>query len=125
MVTAWLVGQLTRRALHSGHGVRIGLEDVTQLPDGTPARDSADLVAAALRLIRMHVSSYVCETRQADDREFSSEDASGTCPASMGLFLLRLSDVSWDVTLCIKVATVALLCKEPADGKKNRPNYRI
>jgi uncharacterized protein (DUF849 family) len=28
------------------------LEDITLLPDGRPARDNADLVAAAARLIR-------------------------------------------------------------------------
>jgi uncharacterized protein (DUF849 family) len=28
------------------------MEDVTVLPDGRPARDNADLVAAAVRLIR-------------------------------------------------------------------------
>ena len=31
------------------------LEDITLLPDGTPARDNADLVAAAARLIRARV----------------------------------------------------------------------
>jgi uncharacterized protein (DUF849 family) len=31
------------------------LEDVTLLPDGRPARDNADLVAAAARLIHAHV----------------------------------------------------------------------
>ena len=39
------------RALAQGHGIRTGLEDVTQLPDGMPARDNADLVAAAAQLI--------------------------------------------------------------------------
>jgi uncharacterized protein (DUF849 family) len=33
------------------------LEDVTLLPDGTHARDNADLVAAAARLIRTSVGS--------------------------------------------------------------------
>ena len=42
------------RALDRGHGIRTGLEDITQLPDGTPARDNADLVAAAAHLIRTH-----------------------------------------------------------------------
>jgi uncharacterized protein (DUF849 family) len=40
------------RALERGHGIRTGLEDITLLPNGTPARDNADLVAAAARLIR-------------------------------------------------------------------------
>ncbi len=39
-----------RRALARGHGMRIGLEDVTQLPDGTEAHSNAELVAAARRL---------------------------------------------------------------------------
>ena len=43
---------VNRRALERGHGIRTGLEDVTQLPDGTDAVDNADLVAAAVRLIR-------------------------------------------------------------------------
>lgn len=48
-IACWAVN---RRALERGHGIRTGLEDVTQLPDGTPARDNADLVAAAASLIR-------------------------------------------------------------------------
>ena len=48
-IACWAVN---RRALDRGHGIRTGLEDVAQLPDGTPARDNADLVAAAARLIR-------------------------------------------------------------------------
>lgn len=40
------------RALARGHGIRTGLEDVTLLPDGTPARDNAALVTAAAHLIR-------------------------------------------------------------------------
>ena len=48
-IACWAVN---RRALERGHGIRIGLEDVTLLPDGLPARDNADLVAAAARLIR-------------------------------------------------------------------------
>ena len=50
-IACWAVN---RRGLERGHGIRTGLEDVTQLPDGTPARDNADLVAAAARLIRSH-----------------------------------------------------------------------
>jgi uncharacterized protein (DUF849 family) len=45
---------VNRRGLGRGHGIRTGLEDVTLLPDGQPARDNADLVAAAARLIRAH-----------------------------------------------------------------------
>lgn len=41
-----------RRALARGHGIRTGLEDITLMPDGHPARDNADLVAAAVHLIR-------------------------------------------------------------------------
>jgi uncharacterized protein (DUF849 family) len=48
-IACWAVN---RRALDRGHGIRTGLEDVTLLPDGTPARDNAELVAAAVRLIR-------------------------------------------------------------------------
>jgi len=51
-IACWAVN---RRALERGHGIRTGLEDVTLLPDGTPARDNADLVAAAAHLIRMHL----------------------------------------------------------------------
>ena len=43
---------VNRRGLERGHGIRTGLEDITSLPDGRPARDNADLVAAAARLIR-------------------------------------------------------------------------
>jgi uncharacterized protein (DUF849 family) len=50
-IACWAVNQ---RALDRGHGIRTGLEDITVLPDGTQARDNADLVAAATRLIRTH-----------------------------------------------------------------------
>lgn len=43
---------VNRRALERGHGIRTGLEDITRLPDGSAARDNADLVAAAAHLIR-------------------------------------------------------------------------
>jgi uncharacterized protein (DUF849 family) len=43
---------VNRRAVERGHGIRTGLEDITLLPDGRPARDNADLVAAAAVLIR-------------------------------------------------------------------------
>jgi len=48
-MACWAVN---RRALDRGHGIRTGLEDITLLPDGTEARDNAELVAAAARLIR-------------------------------------------------------------------------
>jgi uncharacterized protein (DUF849 family) len=51
-IACWAVN---RRGLDRGHGIRTGLEDVTLLPDSTEARDNADLVAAAVRLIRAHV----------------------------------------------------------------------
>jgi uncharacterized protein (DUF849 family) len=45
---------VNRRALERGHGIRTGFEDITLLPDGKPARDNADLVAAAAQLIGTH-----------------------------------------------------------------------
>jgi uncharacterized protein (DUF849 family) len=51
-IACWAVN---RRGLARGHGIRTGLEDITLLPDGTQARDNADLVAAAARLIREQV----------------------------------------------------------------------
>jgi uncharacterized protein (DUF849 family) len=51
-IACWAVN---RRGLDRGHGIRTGLEDITLLPDGKPARDNADLVAAAARLIRAHL----------------------------------------------------------------------
>ena len=50
-IACWAVNQ---RGLDRGHGIRTGLEDVMTLPDGKQARDNADLVAAAARLIRGH-----------------------------------------------------------------------
>lgn len=46
---------VNRRALARGHGIRTGMEDITLLPDGKPAKDNAELVAAAAQLIRAHV----------------------------------------------------------------------
>jgi uncharacterized protein (DUF849 family) len=37
-------------AVKRGHAIRIGLEDTTVLPDGTIARDNAELVAEAARM---------------------------------------------------------------------------
>ena len=53
-IASWAVN---RRALERGHGIRTGLEDVTVLPDGSPAQDNADLVMAAVALVRTHASS--------------------------------------------------------------------
>lgn len=50
-IACWAVN---RRGLERGHGIRTGLEDITLLPDGKPARDNADLVAAAVGLTRAH-----------------------------------------------------------------------
>jgi len=47
--SAWT---LLRHAGRRGLATRVGLEDVLHLPDGTPAADSATLVAAALDLLR-------------------------------------------------------------------------
>jgi uncharacterized protein (DUF849 family) len=55
-IACWAVN---RRALDRGHGIRTGMEDVTVLPDGSPARDNADLVAASAHLIREHVRNSV------------------------------------------------------------------
>jgi uncharacterized protein (DUF849 family) len=57
-VACWAVN---RWGLARGHGIRTGLEDVTLLPNGDPARDNADLVMAAARLIRAHVRSSAPE----------------------------------------------------------------
>lgn len=48
MIASWAVSE---RGARRGHGVRTGLEDVTVLPDGTPARDNAELVRYARRLL--------------------------------------------------------------------------
>jgi uncharacterized protein (DUF849 family) len=53
-VACWAVN---RRALDRGHGIRTGLEDVTVLPDGSPARDNTDLVTAAMALVRAHAAA--------------------------------------------------------------------
>jgi uncharacterized protein (DUF849 family) len=47
-IACWAVN---RRGIGRGHGIRTGLEDVTVLPDGTPAKDNADLVATAAALV--------------------------------------------------------------------------
>lgn len=51
-VASWAVN---RRALARGHGIRTGFEDVTVLPDGSPATDNAALVEAAVDLIRQQM----------------------------------------------------------------------
>lgn len=55
-IACWAVN---RRALERGHGIRTGFEDVTQLPDGSPARDNADLVASAVHMIHTRPLSMV------------------------------------------------------------------
>jgi uncharacterized protein (DUF849 family) len=55
-IACWAVN---RRALQRGHGMRTGLEDVTVLPDGREARDNAELVKAAVALIKA-ASQPVC-----------------------------------------------------------------
>ena len=50
-IANWAVNE---RALKRGHGIRTGLEDVTVLPDGSPAQDNVELVKAALELVRVH-----------------------------------------------------------------------
>lgn len=47
-IASWAVN---RRAVARGHGIRTGLEDTTVLPDGRPARDNRELVAAAASLL--------------------------------------------------------------------------
>lgn len=49
-VASWAV---TDRALARGHGTRAGIEDSPVLPDGTRARDNAELVARAAGLMRL------------------------------------------------------------------------
>jgi uncharacterized protein (DUF849 family) len=39
-------------ALDRGRDIRVGLEDTLHLPDGTPARDNAELVEAAVAMVR-------------------------------------------------------------------------
>jgi uncharacterized protein (DUF849 family) len=47
-IACWAVNA---RAAGLGHGIRTGLEDVTVLPDGSPAPDNAALVRAAAKLL--------------------------------------------------------------------------
>ena len=47
-IACWSVNA---RAARLGHGIRTGLEDVTVLPDGSPAADNAALVRAAAELL--------------------------------------------------------------------------
>ena len=48
LIASWAVSE---RAARRGHGIRTGLEDTTVMPDGSPARDNADLVSEARRLL--------------------------------------------------------------------------
>ncbi len=52
--SAW---PLLRRAIESGFSIRIGLEDVSTLPDGSAAESNAELVTAAFRLARAAIFS--------------------------------------------------------------------
>ncbi len=47
--TVW---PFVERAVREGHSTRVGLEDGSDLPDGSRAPSNADLVRAALRLAR-------------------------------------------------------------------------
>jgi uncharacterized protein (DUF849 family) len=47
-MACWAVN---RRAVDKGHGIRTGFEDITLLPDGRPAKDNADLVAEAVKMM--------------------------------------------------------------------------
>lgn len=42
----------SRHAARRGLQTRIGLEDVLELPDGSPAPDNASLVLSALEMLR-------------------------------------------------------------------------
>ncbi len=44
--------ELIRAGATAGHDVRVGLEDVLVLPDGSPAANNAELVASAIELAR-------------------------------------------------------------------------
>ena len=48
LVASWAVSE---RGARRGHGIRTGLEDTTVLPDGTLARDNAELVRTAAELL--------------------------------------------------------------------------
>jgi uncharacterized protein (DUF849 family) len=48
LIASWAVSE---RGAKRGHGIRTGLEDTTVMPDGSPARDNADLVREAKRLL--------------------------------------------------------------------------
>lgn len=49
-------------ALVRGHDIRVGLEDTLQLPDGSRARDNAELVAQAVQMVRRHGHRPVAAT---------------------------------------------------------------
>jgi uncharacterized protein (DUF849 family) len=48
LIASWAVSE---RGAGRGHGIRTGLEDTTVLPEGTPARDNAELVRIAAELL--------------------------------------------------------------------------
>jgi uncharacterized protein (DUF849 family) len=49
LVASWAVSE---RGARRGHGIRTGIEDTTVLRDGTLARDNAELVRAAMKLLQ-------------------------------------------------------------------------
>lgn len=55
-IACWAVNQ---RGLERGHGIRTGLEDITLLPDGSPARDNTALVVAAQQMIATYLAAQV------------------------------------------------------------------
>jgi uncharacterized protein (DUF849 family) len=52
-IASWAV---IERALGRGHGIRVGLEDMTVLPDGRIAKDNADLVRTAVGMMGLYVN---------------------------------------------------------------------
>lgn len=48
LIASWAVSE---RGAKRGHGIRTGLEDTTVMQDGSPAKDNADLVREAKRLL--------------------------------------------------------------------------
>jgi uncharacterized protein (DUF849 family) len=48
LIASWAVSE---RAARRGHGIRTGLEDTTVMPGGMPAKDNAELVREAKRLL--------------------------------------------------------------------------
>ncbi len=53
-------------ALKRGYDIRVGFEDTLHLPDGTRAKNNADLVTAAMRLVRQHGDTPLSPGRALD-----------------------------------------------------------